>query len=152
MTTRNRLTNQQRDQLTQFLITHEDNIEKYDLTYEHIAHSAGKVLGFPVTVSNVGYAYYLMDLPEGEDAEPPVEATPAPSPAPVVEVRKYEVLNATATHGRIKPWELSEQDRSIELLERVRRLETMVKKISQHFGLDDPLRQQMPLFPESVTN
>ena len=47
----------------------------------------------------------------------------------------YQTSNATATHGRVAPWDLTAQQREIETLERLRRVESLLHRIVTHLEI-----------------
>ncbi len=150
--TYNRLTHVQRDQLIDLIKLHEATIQSLKLTHPQIAENATEVLGFAVNQQNVKYACKL--IRDERLAPPPsnpfkaVPHTPSPEydhPEPSVPVlveatadaNTYVRANATTVHGRYKPWELTDSERTIEILERLRRVETYVKRMFLAAGLDD---------------
>ena len=117
---KNRLTNEQRAGLMTYLETRREELAKYN--NEDKAMRAWAHLGFKITAGNVGYALHLIDA--DEDAGVPDEAA------------QYAESSATHLHGRVRPHQLTAFQREVELLERVRRLEVILCKMSNHLGLE----------------
>lgn len=53
---------------------------------------------------------------------------------------RYDGRNATSTHGRVHPWLLTEEERSIETLERLRRIETLLCRIADTTGTEKNIK------------
>ncbi len=133
MTTKNRLTNKQRNLLMNFLSDNEKQFESWNR--DRVANMASTVLGFEVNVNHISYATNLIN--EWPDA--PVEPEFAPPLQLQLDVanesEKYGESNATALTGRVRPWLLSDREIAIETLERMRRIETRLGKLLEHNGI-----------------
>lgn len=137
---KNRLTHSQRTQLLSFLDNHEQLLAPY--TADGKARIAEKDLGFTITAGNVSGAMRLLSGADDAiiDSTLITDHKPLlPRQAEVIDqAAQYNEISATHKHGKVRPHLLDSFQREVELLERVRRLEVMMCKLCNHFGLEKP--------------
>jgi hypothetical protein len=129
---KNRLTHQQRTQLLAYIES--NRVSLSPLTADSKARMAERSLGFAVTAGNV---YGALRLLTGDDE--PEQLPLLTRQAEVIDqAAQYNEISATHKHGKVRPHLLTDFQREVELLERIRRMETMMCKLCNQFGIERP--------------
>lgn len=138
---KNRLTHQQRTQLLAYIES--NRVSLSPLTADSKARMAERSLGFAVTAGNV---YGALRLLTGDD-EPEQLPLLSRQAEVIDQAAQYNEISATHKHGKVRPHLLTDFQREVELLERIRRMEIMMCKLCSHFGIERPSAQQGTITP-----